>query len=89
MLGIAILYGGIEMNIKIKCEGCRNQISPELYEENDGLCSKCKTRVYPADCFDPRKDMRAWWTAPQVVNRAPENIRPVKYGFARGRLAAE
>lgn len=49
------------MNIKIKCEGCRNQISPELYEENDGLCSKCKTRVYPADCFDPRKDMQAWW----------------------------
>jgi hypothetical protein len=73
----------------MRCENCDSTIKPEVYEANEGLCKKCLSRQYPANCFDPRKDMKSWWTDAGVPVKTPAKMSPVKYGFARGRLAAE
>ncbi len=75
--------------IYLRCEKCDTKIKPQVYENNDGLCTKCALHKYPSSCFDPRKDLKAWWTDAGVVNKRPFTISPVKYGFAKGRLAAE
>jgi len=75
--------------IYLSCENCNSSIKSEVYEKYEGLCTKCAKRQYPADCFDPRKDLKSWWTDAGIVRKTPAKMSSVKYGFARGRLAAE
>ncbi len=75
--------------VYLQCENCDSRIKPEVYEENGGLCTKCIKRQYPADCFNPRKDMKIWWTETCKTKKTPVNIWQIKYGFGRGRLTAE
>lgn len=76
-------------NKYIKCEKCDSYMSLEQYEENEGVCKKCAKRQYPENCFDPRKDNRSWWTDPQVNNRTPANMNPVRCNYRRGYRMAE
>ena len=78
-------------SIYLRCEQCDSRIKPEVYDKNDGLCSKCVEHQYPPNCFDPRKDMQAWWITTDYMsyNKRPIDMPVKRVRYSKGCFAAE
>ncbi|HPN38279.1 MAG TPA: hypothetical protein PL041_07735 [Melioribacteraceae bacterium] len=76
---------------RARCENCDSCISLKVYEENDGICNKCQSRQYPPNCFDPRKDMQAWWITTYYMsyNKRPIDMAVKRVRYSKGCSAAE
>jgi hypothetical protein len=54
---------------KIECERCGLLVTVKWYENNNGLCGKCKKKVkYNDNIHNPRQcNHECWYTAPDTT----------------------